>query len=153
MPLEQPPCCTITSFNLLILTFSVVFFRLPAVFWANYHLPSQTSSSASPAQVNTEVRPSNIAAPPCCESLPTQGARLPSSSVHDYQQPTARVRQAGDLCFNIQMSQDKTAPKNATLSPFVGCVVGAALMGHVLLLAVFRRLHSTVPVSQLQAYH
>jgi hypothetical protein len=151
MPLEQPPRCTI-SFNLLILKFLVVSFRLQAVSWANYHLSSLTSSSASPTQVNTKVRPSNKAAPPCCESLPTQHARLPSSCVHDYQQPTARVRQAGDLCFNTEMSQRKTAPKNATLSPFVSCAVVAALKGHVLLLAVFWRLHSIAPVSQLQAY-
>jgi len=130
VPLEQPPRCTIASFNLLTLTFLVVFFRLQAVSWANDHLSSQTSSSASPPpKINTELRPSNIAAPPRCESLPTQHAQLPSSSVHDYQQPRVRVRQAGDLCFNTQMSQCKTAPKNATLSPFVGCAVGAALIG------------------------
>jgi len=110
-PLEQPPRCTIMSFNLLTLTLLAVFFRppsrilgeLPSIL-SDHHLPH-------PPQVNAEERPSNIAAPPRCESLPTQHARSPSSSVHDYQQLTARVRQASELCFNTLMSQRKTAPK------------------------------------------
>jgi hypothetical protein len=152
MPLEQPPCCTTTSFNLLILKLLVVFFRLQAVSWANYHLSSQTSSSASPPSKHR--RPSNTAAPPA--------ANLCLFNMHDYLRvlfmttnnlQLACVRLEIFASAHIRMSQRKTAPKKATLSPFVGCAVGADLMGHVLLSAVFRRLHSIAPVSQLQAYH
>lgn len=94
----------INAFGGFLQTRSRILGELPAIL-------SDVIFGIPPPQVNTGVRPPNIAAPPCCESLPAQHARLPFSSVHDSQQPTARVLQAGDLCFNIQMSQRKTAPK------------------------------------------